>query len=484
MTTPRMRYYAGEGFENETRRSTLWRWLSVLLVIVGAASVWYLNSYQRPTGYLLVTADQDSLPVFIDLASNGAVTPALIELSGADSLTVSLRLEDQLTVPSFYRLQPQPRETLRVHFELQSLQVIPQTVSDQTSTSVRTNLSTTTFDTEATQSVKVTDPFVSQTTAGELLLPPSDTPEMGIYLRSNLIDVKWHYGDRIYQAEGRQLIIQAAGEHSVTITPELPGYQFLPGSLKVVPAELHDPYLYFHGQPRSQLYFEVKSEPVDVAVLLNGKELGRTPLVLKLNEDRVNLKFASPPGFFIPPPVQLSEIDNGTVVTVHLIPVASFEWNCSGDNSAEMGYVMPEVEVVIDNEGERYQSEGKWFWELGPQFLSKRPHGSRALICEFTLPEYDLEQQLFHLKISGRDSGKNYPFTFRNHCTLTVRVNGSTLLEEVEVTGSELTAGDPGWDVSRYLNSGTNRIVVQVGEGSLRYFLLNDVRVEAVATSQ
>jgi hypothetical protein len=479
MTTPRLRYHAGEGFENETHKNTRLRWLLVLLTAVAALSAWYLYNGQKATGYLLVTADQSNLPVRINLEPNNTVTPALFELSGDDSLTVSLHLTDQLTIPSFYRLQPQPGETLQVHFELHPLQEMIQPEPVPTTEAAD---STAIFDANSSLSERLTGLSVSQTRPGELLLPPSTTPATGIYLRTNLVDVTWHYGERIYRADGNQLIIQSEDKQPVTIIPELAGYQFSPGSLTVVPAELHDSYLYFHGQPLAQLSFELKSEPVEVDVLLNGKELGRTPLLLNLDVESVNLSFAVPAGFLIPPPLQFSEIDNGTVVTVHLNSVTDLEWSCGNDNSGKTGYVMPENDVVIDNEGKQSQSDGILFWELGPQFLSKRPHGSRALVCDFTLPDYDLEQQLFNLQLTGRDSGKNYPFTFRNYCTVTVQVNGSMLLEEVEVTGDLLTADGPGWDISRYLNYGSNRIVVQVGEESLRYFLLKGVHLEAAAT--
>ncbi len=484
MTTPRLKYIAGEGFENETQKRRPLRWLLALLVIAAAASAWYIYSCQKPTCYLRVTADMDNLPIRINLSPEGHVTPALIKVSGDDSLTVSLQLEDQLTVPSFYRLQPEPRETLQVHFELHSLQEILQSEPGLPSAAVESPLTAATLNSEVTALKRVTDPAESQATAGELLLPPSDTRAPGIYLRSNLNGVSWHYDSRIYQAEGKQLVIQEPGEQSVTITPELSGYQFSPGSLTVVPAELIDPYLYFHGQPRSQLHFELESEPVEVDVLLNGKELGRTPLSVKLDDDQANLYFASPAGFLIPPPLKLSEIANGTVITVKLNPVADLEWSCAEDKPGITGYVMPEAEVVIDNEGKLTQSEGTWFWQLGPQFLSKRPHGSRALVCDFTLPAYDLDQQLFRLLLIGRDSGNNYPFTIRDHCTMTVWVNSSKLLEEVVVADDLLTADGSGWDISRYLNPGSNRIVVQVGEESLHYFLLNGVRVEAVATGR
>lgn len=469
MPTASKRYYSGVGFESPDRSRNGRNWLLLILILLVTALGWYLLTRRQPTGFLLVTADSTNLPVNLDLNPSGEFTPVLLTLPGNDSITVSLALRDQVSQPAHFRLLPQPGETLSVHFK------ITQLLEPLVSTSPATPLSVVTA-IPATPLPADTLPRQTQT-AGDLLLPSTATTTPGLFLLANLPGVNWLLNDSSYQAEGKQLFVAAEGTHPLLIVPQSTGIIFSPESLIVIPAELFDPYLYFYGRQQAALQFTLLADPVQVGVLLNGQELGVTPLELRLDQLEVDLRFNRPPGFFIPPPLNLNEITAGSVITLFLERSYDMSWLCSPDTTCTSGYIMPGESLVIDEQDDRQQVEEEWVWQLGPQFLIKRPHGSRGLVCDFSLPLYDRERQWFRLQLEGRDSGRNYPFTLRDLCTLTVRVNGRILMENEDVTTAILTAANTDWDISRYLHPGSNRLVVQVGENSLHYFHLNSVSV-------
>jgi len=468
MPTDRLRYYAGDGFENQPHRRQNLKWLILPLLLLVAATLYYLRT-DRGDSYLLVTADSFGIPILINLAGTGASTPALLIHRGGDSLNLSLKLVDAISIPSHLVLFPSCGETLRVHFGIEptappSPEPLPvNAAADSTVRPVRQ---------EPVQRYES-----NREPSLDLLLPPTTGSEQGIWLASNIPGIDWEIGGRISTAAGKRLFLPLKGNAAVSIVPRHPDYIFLPESLEVVPEDLFDPFLYFHARPRRELRFTLDSQPLPVQVLLGGQELGTTPLEINLDRNDQELRFLPPPGYLIPPPLPATEATAGTL-TLELQPSLTHGCSCTVTHPGRTGYLLPGAELQLDGEDDRVEIDGRWFWRLGLQFLSRRPHGSRALVCDFQLPEYDRDRQLFRLHLRGRDSGDNYPLTIRNRCSFTVWINERSVLEEVGITDSELGAGAPGWEISRYLRPGDNRIVVQAGENSLRYLLLSEVRVE------
>ncbi len=224
--------------------------------------------------------------------------------------------------------------------------------------------------------------------------------------------------------------------------------------------------------PGPERLLEVRVEPPEGQLLFEGLAAARGSQLLPRSLLPRRLRFGKLAGWLVPADTLVSA-EQPTPLVIRYLPEQSFVWP-EEEGRAVLRLVA--AGARIPKEGLReFELPGEAPLRLGRGRNDRRPWGVSEFVFECVLPAETHPDLPAWLSLRARDTGDNFPMSFRDRAQLYVDCNGVALSRELLL---EEEAGERRWPVGRSLRPGSNRITVRAVESNTSWAELQGLKLE------
>jgi hypothetical protein len=220
--------------------------------------------------------------------------------------------------------------------------------------------------------------------------------------------------------------------------------------------------------PSRDSFVDVQLEPSDAQLVSGSVSLGHGRCLIPRFLLPMELSFEALPGYLEPAPIRLEPKSQNTIF--RYTKALSYSWAEGSIRLEGRGYRFPDQEFVSDASVAPEPMNGSLLFAKA--FKSRRPSGVHAAQFVFDLPEDTHDAWPATLEILVGDSQKRVFGSFRNRATLTLLINGTSLVRDVVIENEE---EQKTWPISKLIKPGKNTLEIRSTERALSRLRLDAI---------